>query len=278
MKPDEKKEKSKIKNSIFALVLVFFIPLMVNLVIFWVDDNYQISRCIENASYEGGDSQYIDINGNEEKKQSIIVDPSEYDTPEVASKYKIARLAVALSPTAAPSAHLREPHANPWNKINDSRLNNFYEVMDLTIGQYGDNNAYASCAQAAGGVIRATVDPDFNVGNPELQLKYLSANPEKWKLIGVVNPGESFDEKCEVGDLLVCNSHTMIYVGNDLAREKFPNTNGNMFQAGYNEGSHAFYPSIDYVPTESRAFNIYRPTGNGNFSHSFISIDKYLVY
>ena len=275
-KPDDKKEFSKIRNSIIALFFVFFIPFILNLVIFWVDDTYQISSCIENASYEGGESEYVDINHTDEDRQSVIVDPSEYDTPKVARRYYIAKLAVALSPTAAPSAHLKEPNANPWNKINDSRLNNFYEVMDLTIGQYGDNNAYASCAQAAGGVIRATADPDFSVGNPELQLEYLSANTEKWKLIGVVNPGESFDEKCEVGDLLVCNSHTMIYVGNELAREKFPNTNGNMFQAGYNEGSHAHYPSIDYVATESRTFYIYRPTGNGDFSHPFISIDKYL--
>ena len=277
-KPDDKKEVLKIKNSILSLILVFLIPFIINLAISWVDDTYQISYCIENADYDGGETEYIDIKGNEDKKQSVIISPSDYDKPEVSSKYKIAELAVALSPTASPSQHLREPNANPWNKINDSRLNNFYEVMDTTIGQYGDNNAYASCAQAAGGIIRATADPDFNVANPAGQLNYLSSNTEKWDFIGVVNPGESFDEKCKPGDLLVCESHTMIYVGNKLAREKFPDTDGNMFQAGYVEGSHAVYPSIDNVQTEWRAFNIYRPTGKGDFSHPFISISKYLVY
>lgn len=274
--PEDKKGLAKLKNSIVAFLLVFFIPLILNVTISWYDNTYNFSLCIESAKYEGGDTEYLEV--NDEKKKNFIIPSSEYDEPIISNKHKIAELAVALSPTAEPSGHLSEPNANPWNKINDSRLNNFYEVMDLTIGKYGDNNAYGSCAQAAGGVIRATADPDFNVANPEGQMRYLKNNPKKWKYVGIVKAGERFDEKCKPGDLLVCESHTMIYVGNEMARKKFPNTRGNMFQAGYVENSHAKYPSIDLVETEYRDFYIYRSTGEGDYQKLFISIDKYLDY
>ena len=155
--------------------------------------------------------------------------------------------------------------------------------MDETIGKYNDNNAYGSCAQAAAGVIRATVDPDFDTMGPKTQIEYLQANTEKWKYVGTVNAGEKFDEKCKPGDLLICSTHTMIYVGNKLAREKFPNTTGNMFQASYDDGgpsnpTYAKYPSVDSVITEGRTFYIYRPTSKGNFTKPFISTKKYLKY
>ena len=277
-KPDDKKEFSKIKNSILALIFVFFIPLIINLVISWCDDTYHISQCIENANYEAGNSQYIETNDDGEKKQSVIIDPSQYDSPVVSGRTKLARLAVALAPTAEPEDHLNAPNADPWYKIDDSRLYNFYEVMDLTIKNYGENYAYGSCAQAAGGIIRATIDPDFDVSSSEASLQYLFNHPDKWENVGVIRSGERLDDKLEVGDVLSRDSHLMIYVGNDLARDKFPNTKGNVFQADYSEGNYAKYPSIDYIETDFRDFYIFRPTGTIDSSRPLISIDKYLVY
>lgn len=280
--PDQKNGMSKIKNSIIALFVAFFIPLMVNVILSWFDTNYNITNCIKNAKYDNQTPSYVDINDNSKKKKSIKSDPSKYEKSESKGK-KIAKLAVALSPTAAPDDHLYAPNANPWLKINDSRLNDYFEVMDETIGKYNDNNAYGSCAQAAAGVIRATVDPDFDTMGPKTQIEYLQANTEKWKYVGTVNAGEKFDEKCKPGDLLICSTHTMIYVGNKLAREKFPNTTGNMFQASYDDGgpsapTYAKYPSIDSVITEGRTFYIYRPTSKGNYTKPFISTKKYLKY
>lgn len=255
---------------------------MINIILSWFDTNYNITNCIKNAKYDNKTPSYFDVYDNSKKKKSIKSDSSKYEKSESKGK-KIAKLAVALSPTAAPDDYLYAPNANPWLKINDSRLNDYFEVMDETIGKYNDNNAYGSCAQAAAGVIRATVDPDFDTMGPKTQIEYLQANTEKWKYVGTVNAGEKFDEKCKPGYLLICSTHTMIYVGNKLAREKFPNTTGNMFQASYDDSgpsnpTYAKYPSVDSVITEGRTFYIYRPTSKGNFTKPFISTKKYLKY
>ena len=49
-KPDEKKNFSKIKNSIIALVLTFFIPLIVDTAMFLVDENSTLSACWNNST------------------------------------------------------------------------------------------------------------------------------------------------------------------------------------------------------------------------------------
>ena len=48
--PDDKKAPGKIKNSAIALVLLFFIPLLVNVVMGLVSDNSQVSACWKNAT------------------------------------------------------------------------------------------------------------------------------------------------------------------------------------------------------------------------------------
>ena len=93
--PEDKKGLAKLKNSIVAFLLVFFIPLILNVTISWYDNTYNFSLCIENAKYEGGDTE----------KKNFVIPSSEYDEPIISNKHKIAELAVALSPTAEPSGH-----------------------------------------------------------------------------------------------------------------------------------------------------------------------------
>lgn len=73
--PDDKKESAKIKNSIIALFILFFIPLFINIVLSWIDDSYNISECINNAK-ENGNSSYIE---NSTNKQNTISNNSWYE-------------------------------------------------------------------------------------------------------------------------------------------------------------------------------------------------------
>lgn len=204
----------------------------------------------------------------------------------------IAKLAVALAATASPDSQLHAP-GSAGSRLNDSRLSDFFEVMDETIHKYpchdpnnpnshgcGYNNyAYASCVQAAAGVIRATADPDIDSSAPYGFDKYLTENTEKWTLVEELNPSDILDEHCQPGDVLVsatcekCAGHAAIYVGNKLARVKFPETNGNVFEANY---SSAGYPYINYYNTSGYKFKVFRPTGKGTFTYPFIDISKYL--
>lgn len=194
----------------------------------------------------------------------------------------ISSVAVAVAPDAqtkpGQDVHIYEPNAWPWNKVDEPKLEPFFNLMDAAYAS-GGNKAYASCAQAAAAIIRATVDPDFETENPKAQEKYLKKNTEKWTFVGKVKAGESIDEKCQPGDLLITNvgwNHTLIYVGNAAARRKFPNTIGNVWFAGYNERDHARYPAIDYIKSFPVDFNIYRATGNGTFKNKFINLSDYV--
>lgn len=163
---------------------------------------------------------------------------------------EIAWLAVQMAGVATPSAgtngvSLYAPGADPWTKIDDDRLAVEFAIMDATLGEYDGNNAYASCNQAACGVLAAVVDMDMipyeeASGNPAHMLAYLSAHPETWEQVDASSTDDLLP-----GDVLVHGGHTAIYVGLDAAREKFPGTDCDVYQAGYQEGHHARYPELN---------------------------------
>lgn len=72
MNPDEKKEPGKIKNKIIALVLLFFVPTIVNAVMGILDDSTEFSRCWR----YGGTNVVNNGNSNNNGKSSITTDPN----------------------------------------------------------------------------------------------------------------------------------------------------------------------------------------------------------
>ncbi len=82
-KPDEKKNFSKIKNSIIALVLTFFIPLIVDTAMFLVDENSTLSACWNNSMEKSTDSKYKNPNKKKKKdKKKPIIDSDKYETKD----------------------------------------------------------------------------------------------------------------------------------------------------------------------------------------------------
>ena len=231
---------------------------------------------------------------------------SNYSSTESATiGEKIARLAVRVSPNADPDQRI---YCHPWlhwgvdRATVGQKMSDYVKIMDATTTKYlGDkknpnyaytegnynNPAYCSCTQGTGAVIRAVADPDLDMSGDIT--KYLKRHPEKWVAIGVVRIGEKFDNKCKPGDLLVhrvpdnlnvkpTSSHVMLYVGHDIAKEKFPKTNGNIFQTGYNsrDVEHSWGPQINYIGKDWREFTIYRFTGKGESYYPFIDVEKVL--
>lgn len=81
MNPDEKKEPAKIKNKIIALVLLFFIPTIVNAVMWQLDDSTEFSRCWRYGTTvvnDGNNSITTDPNG-QTKVNPAIINPDEYE-------------------------------------------------------------------------------------------------------------------------------------------------------------------------------------------------------
>ncbi len=314
--PEEKNGIKKIVNQFLAAAIVFFVPLSVNVLMGILGEDTNFSSCwIDADDVLSPNTKYYDYHSREKKK--IISNTKDYEKGDPSTEKStnpgssirtdyfdnvegIAELAVLMAGTATMNgedAHIYSPTANPWCKVQDSRLYNEYRIMDEVITKYPNscpnpnnllcsgvsnysynNPAYASCAQAAAAVIRATVDPDFESANPEMQLQYLQRNTEKWSMVHVVKTGERLDDFCKPGDLMITMgglTHTMIYVGNEKVRERFPESIGNVYQAGYSEG-HARYPSIDYMGTAYADFYVFRPTGEGTFTYPFIDIPNVL--
>lgn len=79
--PDDKKGLSKIKNSIIALLLLFFVPVIVNAFLLLLDDRYEISRCWNDAEYNTArEVTYIPL--GEEKTNAFFTNPGDYEKGE----------------------------------------------------------------------------------------------------------------------------------------------------------------------------------------------------
>lgn len=80
--PDDKKNKSRIKNTLIALVMIFVVPVVVNATMNLLTEGYSVEGCFEIArNYENifDPTTYTDIPNNERTPSSILIDPSEYD-------------------------------------------------------------------------------------------------------------------------------------------------------------------------------------------------------
>ena len=76
-RPDDKKIPAKIRNSIIALFVVFFVPLITNVVFGMLDDSTPLSSCWEMAGKMNHNATYIPV--DDRRSSSIIGDPSNYE-------------------------------------------------------------------------------------------------------------------------------------------------------------------------------------------------------
>lgn len=80
--PENKKLKKGFYNCLMALVLLFSIPLFVNVVMGMLDDSFSLAACWNYAEQakSSGNSNYIETNDNKNNdKHNILGDPSQYE-------------------------------------------------------------------------------------------------------------------------------------------------------------------------------------------------------
>lgn len=75
--PDEKKEISKIRNSFLSAIIIFFIPMLVNVIMQLMGSSLNISSCWNNVGEYNYNVHYIKI--NEKENGGIIIDPGQYE-------------------------------------------------------------------------------------------------------------------------------------------------------------------------------------------------------
>lgn len=81
-KPDEKKLKSKLKNSVIATIIIFFIPTIMTAVLNILPDNFSIKSCLKaakNLDSISRNNEVIYRETNKTKRTSIYTNPDDYE-------------------------------------------------------------------------------------------------------------------------------------------------------------------------------------------------------
>ena len=74
--PDDKKGLPRLRNSALAAVMIFFVPIFVNAVMYMLDDSFTVTACWNSANYSYS-TTYVDPYGKEKSK--FYNDPSDYE-------------------------------------------------------------------------------------------------------------------------------------------------------------------------------------------------------
>ena len=81
MKPEEKKLLGKLRNATFALLFVFFMPLIVNVFMSMLGDSTDISKCYNSADKISNQATYKSTRDPKEKK-SVLINKDDYEEAE----------------------------------------------------------------------------------------------------------------------------------------------------------------------------------------------------
>lgn len=94
---------------------------------------------------------------------------------------------------------------------------------------------YMSCDITVASAVRwAGADDEYPPWGTSTQLSYLLTS-DKWDEVGMLG-GLSYD-KLMPGDVLCLDGHTLLFVGEDAVKAKYPNSDGNSVSGSYHERS-----------------------------------------
>ena len=107
----------------------------------------------------------------------------------------------------------------------------------------GDAN-YMSCDRTVATALRwSGTDEEIPAGDCPALISYFSSS-DKWEKVGLSHDLEEKDLK--PGDIIIRSSHVIMYVGNELVKQKYPDSNGNMVSGSLGERSPGVGSHIDY--------------------------------
>ena len=276
--PEDKKLLNNVRNAVLSCVIVFLIPLLVNLTMSIMGEKYTFSECWSNAYATKSGGKYINNNKNEGKTPTkVYTGTNDYHgevSNPIGDSSVIAELACRVAGTFAPEGRITNNTGNPadhWVRISDPRVQDYQDVMDAVAhtGNGHDNPAYCSCTQGAAAIVRATVDKQFWMISPDDALAYMEQSPN-WQFVGLSDNLSA--KQLQPGDVMGHSGHTMIWVSNEVARKYRPGTTGNVYEAGYTTYS---FPGIDQYSNGyiKGGFRVYRFVGTPNPG---IDVSKYL--
>ena len=143
--PENKKLIKNLKNSFTALLVIFFIPMIVTLVMTILGESTSISSCYNNASRIDPNSSYTDL--TEDERQSITKDKDDY---EYGIDYGLdfsCHSNILASQFSCDTIPIVERHMNDFNSSNfDSKMasyggyKNYIKSLGGVFAEYADYN------------------------------------------------------------------------------------------------------------------------------------------
>ena len=130
MNPDEKKLIKNLTNVIKALVIIFFIPLLINITMSLVGNNTSISSCYNNASSPNTNPTYMD--GSENNNDDVLTDGKDYDGAEKKQLAFKCKPKLVNGNFSCSTLHIVERHLNDFN----------YYTFNSVISSYGGFENY----------------------------------------------------------------------------------------------------------------------------------------
>lgn len=117
--PDDKKLTPKIRNTLLALAIVFFIPVIVNALMYMIGEKYTLSNCWINATAPNKNVKYIKTHEDKRKPSSVIIEPEEYEkgVPKTLN-YDYAGNGTVKTRFSSETMKIVEQHLNDFNYYN----------------------------------------------------------------------------------------------------------------------------------------------------------------
>ena len=221
--------------------------------------------------YSRKDPWFYDAMGSSIYGQVNYTGPSDWHSPFFGEEYDnstaagrlLARIAIILASGDTSMGATKVSMGGVWgydapNLVECTTLQYYREALHAL---ESGTTWYASCDRGVNTAIRlAGVDPSFPWGGTSVQYDYVTGDgKDKWKDMGVWTTNDGL----QPGDVILAEGggHVKMYIGTNIAGERWPGTTSNMYQASY--GDH--YPLVSReTPStnSSRTYHVYRYVGN----------------
>ena len=134
-KPDDNKLIKKLGNAVKALVIVFFIPLFVIVVMSLIGNSTEITKCYNNATKPELYVEYIKINDTD--NTPIVVDPTAYEEGTFRQLNFSCKSKHIKAQFSCDTIHIVERHMNDFNYYTFNNVINSYGGFDKYMKSLG---------------------------------------------------------------------------------------------------------------------------------------------
>lgn len=133
-----------------------------------------------------------------------------------------------------------------------------YQALHRAI--FPGDTYFQSCDRSVATAVRwAGADNSFPAGATGTQLAHCQDNPDKWEYIGTGVATQDANNFLP-GDVVVCNGHIVMYVGNETIKEKYPDASDSVDFVSGSIGGPPRSPGCtgDNFHSDSRPYEVFR--------------------